>query len=171
MKIVVRVFLFVLIVAAVQHLFISFVPDIIFAIAQYRKPQPVNTIIHATQPDAQMRKVVLPNPDFIYSACFYDVTENDLVISGEFPDTSQYCSLAFYDNTCQPFFVSNNLHGMAKNYRIRLKTYNKGPHGVVAKTKRGVILMRILVTNASQAINAKRIQTKFKASESFADGK
>ncbi len=162
MKIIVRVFLFVLIVATVQHLFIAFVPDIIFAIAQYRKPQPLNTIIHATQPDAQMRQVVLPNPDFIYSACFYNVTENDLIISGEFPDTSQYCSLAFYDNTCQPFFVSNNLHGMAKNYTIRLKTYNKGQHGVVAKSNRGVILMRILVTNAAQAANAKRIQTKFK---------
>lgn len=170
MKIIGRVFLFACIVASTQQLFILCEPHLIFAIAQFRKPQPVNTVIHARQPDAQMRQVVLPNPDFIYSACFYDVSDHDLIIRGEFPDTSQYCSLAFYDNTTQPFFVSNNLHGMAKNYSIRLKAHNKGPHGVVAKTKRGVILMRLLVTNAAQAAQAKRIQPRFTVSASSPDG-
>lgn len=164
MKILSRVFLFLAIVGITQQLFIRCEPHLIFAIAQYRKPQPLNTVIHAAQPDAQMHKVVLPNPDFIYSACFYDVSDHDLVIRGEFPDTTQYCSLAFYDHTTQPFFVSNNLHGMAKNYSIRLKAHNKGMHGIVAKTSRGIILMRILVTNAAQAANAKRIQQRFKVS-------
>lgn len=162
MKIVFRLLFFVVIVVIVQHLFIAFVPNIIFAIAQFRKPQDENTVIHSLSTDAKMRKVVLPNPDFIYSACFYNVSENDLIISGEFPDSSQYCSVAFYDNTTLPFYVSNNLSNQDKKFRLRLSTSKKSATDVKAKTKRGVILMRVLATDENQILNAKRIQQLFK---------
>jgi len=157
-----RVLLFVLIAVAVQYLFIAYVPALIFKIAQQRKPVPVNTVYHAGKTNAGLRKVVLPNPDFVYSACFYDVTDNDLVITGEFPDTSQYCSLAFYDDNVQPYYVRNNLQGFKTPYTIRLSAVNRVLRTLRAKTKKGTVLMRILVTDSTQAANAMRIQQSFK---------
>lgn len=162
MKIIFRLLFFVLIIAVVQHMFIAYVPNIIFAIAQFRKPQAENTVIHALSTNAKMRKVVLPNPDFIYSACFYNVSNNDLVISGEFPDSSQYCSVAIYDNTTLPFYVSNNLSNQVKDFKLRLSKSKNSASDIVAKTKRGVILMRVLATDENQINNAKRIQQLFK---------
>ncbi len=157
-----RVVLFAVIVFAVQYLFIAAVPSLVFAIAKVRKPQPMNTVYHAGKTDAGMREVVLPNPDFIYSACFFDLSKNDLVITGEFPDTSQYCSLAFYDDNAQPWYVRNNLQGFKNKYSIRLSSVNRVVRTLRAKTKQGTVLMRILVTDPAQMANAKRLQQSFK---------
>lgn len=165
MKILSRVFLFAVIVFAVQHLFIAYVPALIFKIAQQRKPVPVNAVYHAGKTDASLRKVVLPNPDFIYSACFYNLSKNDLLITGEFPDTSQYCSLAFYDDNVQPYHVRNNLQGFKKKYTIRLSSVNRVQRTLRAKTKQGTVLMRILVIDSAQMANAKRIQQLFTVKE------
>ncbi len=161
MKIVGRVILFVIIVAAVQNLFIAFVPNLIFAVAQLRKPQPVNTVIHAGKTDASLRKVVLPNPDFIYSACFYDVSNNDLLITGELPDSTQYCSLSFYDNSVQPYYVRNNLQGFKNKYVIRLSSVGRTQRTLKAKTKKGAVLMRILASDSNQVAMARRLQKTF----------
>ena len=164
-KILQRILLFVFIVFITQHLFIAYVPQLVFAIAKHRKPQPVNTVYHAGKTDASLRKVVLPNPDFIYSACFFNLSKNDLLITGEFPDTSQYCSLAFYDDNVQPYYVRNNLQGFKNKYTIRLSAVNRVQRTLRAKTKQGTVLMRILVTDSSQMANAKRIQQLFKVKE------
>ncbi len=161
MNLLKRLLLFVAIVVLVQYCFIRFVPNLIFAIAQVRKPQPLNTVIHAGKTDASLRKVVLPNPDFIYSACFYDVSDSDLVINGVFADTSQYCCLAFYDNTMQPYYVRNNLQGFKNRYAIRLSSVAREQRTLKAKTKKGVVLMRVLTTNADQVNRARQIQDSF----------
>ena len=162
MKILSRVLLFVLLVFAVQYLFITTVPSLIFTIAKMRKPVPVNTVYHAGKTDATMRKVVLPNPDFIYSACFYDVSKNDLVITGNFPDSTKYCSLAFYGDDVQPWYVRNSMQGFKKQYSIRLSSVNRVQRTLRAKTKQGVVLMRILLTDTLQLEQAKRLQQLFK---------
>src|SRR4051812_43111757 len=95
--------LFVVVVFVTQHLFIAYVPNMIFAIAKHRSAKPLNTVIYAPRTDAKLRRVVLPNPDFIYNACFYDASENDILITGEFPDSTQYSSLAFYGDNVQPY--------------------------------------------------------------------
>ena len=161
-KIAFRLLLFAVLVFTVQYLFVRYVPAIIFGIAQYRKPEPVNTVYHAGKTDASLRKVVLPNPDFIYSAVFYDLSHNDLLITGELPDTSQYCSLAFYDDNMQPYYVRNNLQGFKNKYTIRLSSVNRVVRTLRAKTKQGSVLMRVLVTDSAQIVNAKRIQQSFK---------
>lgn len=165
MKIVNRVLLFVAIVFATQYLFIAAVPKLIFAIAQYRKPQPVNTVIINGKTDATMRKVVLPNPDFIYSAVFYDVTDHDLIISGEYADSTMYSSLAFYGNDVQPYQVRNNLQGFKTKYAIRLSSVNRVNRTLRAKSKKGVILMRVLATDPKQIVEAKRLQSLFTVKE------
>jgi len=162
MKLLKRVLLFGLLVFAMQHLFIAAVPKLIFAIAKMRKPVPVNTVYHAGKTNSSMRKVVLPNPDFIYSACFYDVSNKDLVITGAFPDSTKYCSLAFYGDDVQPWYVRNSMQGFKKQYSIRLSSVNRVQRTLRSKTKQGVVLMRILLTDTLQLEQAKRLQQLFK---------
>lgn len=155
-------FLFVAIVFATQYLFIAFVPDIIFAIAKHRAGKPLNTVIQAPRTDAKLRRVVLPNPDFVYNACFYDVSKNDLLITGLFADTSQYCSLAFYGDNVQPYYVMNNLQGFKKKYSVRLSSVGRENGCIRTPSKQGTILMRVLVTDSVQYENAKQLQAIFK---------
>lgn len=155
-------FLFAAIVFAMQYLFIALVPDIIFAIAKHRSGKPLNTVIQAPRTDAKLRRVVLPNPDFVYNACFYDVSKNDLLITGLFADTSQYCSLAFYGDNVQPFYVMNNLQGFKKKYSVRLSSVGRENGCIRTPTKQGAILMRVLVTDSAQYENAKQLQSIFK---------
>ncbi|MFN8323162.1 MAG: DUF1254 domain-containing protein [Chitinophagales bacterium] len=161
-NLLVRILLLIVFVYLVQLISINYVPNIIFQIAKIKSGKPLNTVIHAPKTDASLRKVVLPNPDFIYSACFFDVRDNDLLITGVFPDTSQYCSLAFYGNDVQPFYVINNLQGFKANYKVRLSGVGRVNGCIKSASKQGVVLMRILATDSSQTGNALNIQSKFK---------
>lgn len=158
-----RIFLFGALVFATQHFVIAMLPRLVFEIAKHRFGQPLNTIFHAPRTDARSRKVVLPNPDFIYSSCLFDAGHHDIVLKGEFPDASQYCSLSFYDSEVQPYDVLNNDSG-SMSFEIRLST--KGTPGSIApKTSQGAVLLRILAADASQLNEALRIQKTFSVSE------
>lgn len=146
---------------AVQYALIRYVPNLLFQVAVKVSGKPYNTLIHAPRTDARLRKVVLPNPDFIYSAIFYDVSESDLILTGEFPDTSQYACVGFYGNDIQPYKVMNNQHTSLKNFRFIVSNSavnNNDPFMVQAKTTKGSILIRMLVTDSAQLVQAKKIQ-------------
>lgn len=162
MKIALRVIGFVLIAGLVGYGFIGAVPSIVFAMAKMRKPVPVNTVYHAPPTDAALRQVVLPNPDFVYSICFYNLSQADLLLTGEFTDTSQYCSLAFYDDQLQPYYVQNNFQGFKSKFSLRLSYVNRVQRTLRAKTKQGVVLFRMLAIDSAQKANAIRLQQKFK---------
>ena len=154
--------LFIVVVFAIQYLFIASVPNLIFRLAQKLSNKPLNTVIHAPKTDAKLRKVVLPNPDFIHSACFYDVTNNDLLISGTFPDSTQYCSLAFYADNAQPYYVLNNQKGGNKSFEFRISANGRTDKDITSPTKQGTLLVRSLVTDSLQMRQALKLQKEFK---------
>jgi uncharacterized membrane protein len=153
------------IIYAVQRLFIAYVPNIIFMIAKYRSHKPLNTVIYAPPTDAKLRKVVLPNPDFIYNACFYDISKTDLLITGDFPDSSQYASLAFYGEDMQPYYVMNNQVGLKNHFRLRLSCVGRIRADIVSPAKQGSFLMRLLVSDSAQMKRTLEIQKAFKVQE------
>jgi uncharacterized membrane protein len=157
-----RLLVFAAIVFVTQYLFIAYLPNLIFAIAKYHSHEPLNTVIYAPKTNAKLRKVVLPNPDFIYNACFYDASEKDILITGEFPDSTQYSSLAFYGNNVQPYYVKNNQVGMKSRFKIRLSSVGRIHSDVRTPTKQGAVLMRILVTDSAQLKNALALQKTFR---------
>ena len=92
----------------------------------------------------------MPNPDFVYSAFFYDVNEKDVLVSGILPD-SGYASVSFYDDRCQPYYVYNNLsQGHIGKFSLTLtqQTANKTDE-VHAKTNKGVLICRFLLKGDS----------------------
>ncbi len=153
---------FAAIVFVVQYLFIAYIPDLIFAIAKRRSEKPLNSVIHAPRTDAKLRRVVLPNPDFIYSACFYDASENDLMITGEFPDSTQYGSLAFYGSNIQPYLVMNNQNGRKTKFKLRLTSVSRVHSDIISPNKQGAILLRMLAVDSAQIQKALSLQKTFK---------
>lgn len=157
--------LFAVIVFAVQYLFIAFLPNLIFSIAKHRSAKPLNTIMQAPKTDAKLRRVVLPNPDFIYNACIYDASDKDILVTGEFADSTQYCSLAFYANNVQPYYVMNNQVGIKKKFKLRLSSVCRIHCDLKTPTKQGAILMRMLVADSTQMKKALALQKTFKVQE------
>ena len=67
------------------YLTINFIPKIVYEVFHYKieKNQNIkdNEIKHFDIPSDQSRNVVMPNPDFLYSTIFYDLSEKDLNIN------------------------------------------------------------------------------------------
>jgi uncharacterized membrane protein len=156
---------FVAIVFATQYLFIAYLPNLIFTIAKHRSDKTWNTVIYAPRTDADLRRVVLPNPDFIYNACFYNTSKNDILITGEFPDSTQYASLAFYGNNAQPYYVKNNQVGMKSKFKVRLSSVGRVQSDMIVPITKGAVLMRILVADSSQLSKALALQKTFKVQQ------
>ena len=149
-KIVYGIICFLLLAFATQWAVIKYFPDLVYKIATHRTGNRFNTWINAGETNASMRKVVMPNPDFVYSALFYDITDHPITVSGVFPD-STYASVSFYDDRCQPYQVYNNLDPNRKGkfeFILDSKEAN-APHSMKAKTNRGVIICRFLRSNDS----------------------
>ena len=160
-RIVPAILIFLLIAFATQRAVIKYLPAVVYRIALHRSNSAVNTWINAPKTDATMRKVVLPNPDFVYSALFYDVRKQAIDISGTLPD-STYASISFYDNRCQPYFVYNNIDtAHAGSFNLHLSSGDKMEgNNVNAKSKRGVIICRFLKSNDSsyaQLVNFQKL--------------
>ena len=149
-KILFALIIFLLLALVTQRAVIKYLPGVVYRIALHRSASPPNTWINAGKTDANLRRVVLPNPDFVYSALFYDVKEHYINISGELPD-STYASVSFYDNRCQPYFVYNNIdtaHIGKFNLHLSFDDKTEG-NKVHAKSKRGVVICRFLKSNDS----------------------
>jgi hypothetical protein len=160
-KFFVNALIVVVLAFIIQWMFIKYVPDIVYKIAVHRSDKPCNQWINAGKTDAGMRQVVMPNPDFVYSAFFYDVNEKDVVVSGVLPD-SGYASVAFYDDRCQPYFVYNNLsRDHTGNFSLTLSHQEStGPHEIQAKTNKGVLICRFLVKGDSALQKMKDYQSQ-----------
>jgi uncharacterized membrane protein len=155
--------LWVVVIASItQYIFIAAVPRLIFTVARHRSGKPLNTVIAAPKTDAKLRRVVLPNPDFVYSACFYDLKDGDLAVSGQFPDSLAYCSVALYGSNVLPYYIINNVDSKANQFRFRLTGEDgNGNQTVHAKTRQGVIIMRWLAGDSTQREIAKKAQGSF----------
>ena len=87
---------------------ILMIPNIIYKVFHYKivNNQNVhdNELKHFDIPNDQSRDVVMPNPDFLYSISFYDLSNGDLNLKGKMPD-STYWSVSFYKPNTVNWFV------------------------------------------------------------------
>jgi uncharacterized membrane protein len=161
-KFAVNALIVLLLAFITQWLFIRYVPDIVYRIAVHRVSF-TNQWIHNGHTDARMRRVVLPNPDFVYSALFYDLGDKELDLSGMLPD-SGYASVSFYDDRCQPYLVYNNLsanhHGQF-HFILSSKPSN-AENEIQAKTRRGVLICRYLVKDARDYEQMRSFQSRLR---------
>ena len=131
------------------NLTIHYIPNIVYAVFHYKieKNQNIkdNEIKHFDIPSDQSRNVVMPNPDFLYSTIFYDLSEKDLNINANMPD-STYWSVSFYKPNTINWFVKNGQEFDTNKLNLTL-TLNDSKYENVIKSpvKKGFMIIRMLV--------------------------
>ena len=110
----------------------------------------VNKMLHAPLPTDKARGVVRPSPDLAYSSCPFDLSQRPLLIEVA-PVPAPYWSLSVFDGHTNTAFVRNNIQARGGPIRIALVADGQhAPNGVEAvhvPTRRGIALVRILVTD------------------------
>ena len=114
-----------------------------------------NTLSYHDLPTDTLRSVVMPNPDFLYVSCFYDVSENPLHFTGTLPE-STYWSVAFYQPNTINWYVKNDIEYASNQLNLVLTKENQkytpdfaGSETAVSPTDKGFMLIRIVVTDDS----------------------
>lgn len=131
------------------HLTIYLIPNIVYSVFHYKilNNQKVkdNEIKHFNIPNHQSRDVVMPNPDFLYSTSFYDLSLGDLNLKGKMPD-STYWSVSFYKPNTVNWFVKNDQEFKGNNLDLKLTYSNSNDeNSIVSPVKKGFMIIRILV--------------------------
>ena len=125
--------------------FIHYYPQLLFLGAKYKIGGKENTLKHAKLPDDTSRFVVKPNPDFLYSTRFYDLTNGPLLIEADVSIDS-YWSVALYLPSTVNFYVQNS--DALNDDKFQLYLYDKevdacAPLGVTQikpKAPKGLVL-------------------------------
>ena len=135
--------------------FLKFYANILYAGAKKKIGAADNEFRFAEIPDENSRFVVKPNPDFLYSTCFYNLDDGPLRMTGDLPDSS-YWSISFYEPNTVNFYVKNDLqfHSNEMDMIIaregdKLPTNKEDFEIVKAPSNKGLILFRLLVTDNS----------------------
>lgn len=114
--------------------------------------------------DHTQRRIVMPSPDLLYATCGYDLSQGALDVSAD-PQLPGYWSLAGYADNTDNFFVVNDRRAAGQAVSLRLlppgrpvPPSDSARPGVVAPSMRGLLLMRVLVTQdvAAAALDAAR---------------
>ena len=99
------------------------IPNIIYKVFHYKivNNQNVqdNELKHFDIPNDQSRDVVMPNPDFLYSTSFYDLSNGDLNLKGKMPE-STYWSVSFYKPNTVNWFVKNDDEFIDNNLDMKI---------------------------------------------------
>ena len=140
---------------AFYYINLQYLPNMIYEVVHlrsvYQSDRADNVIYYPDLPDEKSRSVVMPNPDFLYVASFYDISKGDLEITGTMPD-STYWSIAFYEPNTVNYYVKNDMEYESTAIKLRLtkkdRTNESQDIEIVESPKnKGFMLFRILVTD------------------------
>ena len=136
------------------NLTIHYIPNIVYGVFHNKieKNQDIgdNEIKHFDIPNYKSRAVVMPNPDFLYSVSFYDLSSGDLKLKGNMPD-STYWSVSFYKPNTINWYVKNDKEFNSNRLELNLTINNtKGENIIHSPVKKGLMIIRILVENKDQ---------------------
>lgn len=129
------------------------VPPAIMSVAMIRMADAgaADRVLHTPPPDASSRTVVRPSPDLAYSICLFDMSEGPMLVKATVPDT--YWSVSAFAHNTDNFFVVNDQQIQGDKLELlirREKDEVAGFEGIpvsFAPTDKGVVLMRMLVTD------------------------
>jgi len=149
-------YLWILLIMSVcsYNLTIHYIPNIVYGVFHNKieKNQDIgdNEIKHFDIPNYKSRDVVMPNPDFLYSVSFYDLSSGDLKLKGNMPD-STYWSVSFYKPNTINWYVKNDKEFNSNRLELNLTINNtKGENIIHSPVKKGLMIIRILVENKDQ---------------------
>ncbi|MCS7144246.1 MAG: DUF1254 domain-containing protein [Archaeoglobaceae archaeon] len=138
--------------ALLSHFLLLYSYPYIVVISNYlatRDEVEVNEAYHQKPVDETFRKVVMPSPDLLYSACVFDISKSDLLIEAKVPNFT-YWSASFYSMSTDNFFTINDK--MAKEKISLTLTKNKSCENkdcIISPSDRGIVIFRIFIPDKS----------------------
>jgi uncharacterized membrane protein len=126
------------------------------------KGRQANVVYHRLPEAAGQDRVPMTSPNLLKSSCVFDVSEKPLRIKAAVPDT--YWSLSFYAMNTDNFYVINDEQVKSKRVDLVLvgpgRSYKKsGDEKVVmAPSKRGYIIIRMLITDPGRLPELMKVQ-------------
>jgi len=103
--------------------------------------------------NANARRVVMPNPDLLYGLCALDLEQGAMIVRVD-PKLSTYWSIALYSSNSDNFFVLNDREAGQLPVELRISTTPDQPKAIVAPSKKVLLLMRVLVPDRTQEMDA-----------------
>jgi uncharacterized membrane protein len=147
---------------------VSLTPYVILLAVKTGSKSTLNQPVYAGIITEKDRHVVMPNPDFLYVACGYDLRKSPVRITGVMPDSS-YCSVALYAANTLNFYIRNDRQTADRNVDFLLvkkgeeDKYDNTENTIVSSpTSAGVMLVRILIEDTAKINYLKEIQHTFK---------
>ncbi len=171
MKFLIKILLFVVIAVSAYFLTLVATPYAVLVLLKIKNGTAYNQPVYAEIVTEKERRVVLPNPDFLYIVMGYNLRKGPVKISGKMPEDSYY-SVALYEPNTRNFYVKNDRDVPEKKYEFILATQKQqkdltaGETEIVESPKPvGALLVRILITDPSQIPYLKEIQKSFTIEE------
>ena len=94
----------------------------------------------------------MPNYDFIYTMCRYDLSNGDLYVSMPVPEDERYWVVHVHNNNTNVAFKINNLDIASDTYEFLItKDENTiSPFNTIKTTEKGTVFWRLLVNTAEE---------------------
>jgi uncharacterized membrane protein len=152
MKVRTRAIAVILISAIIAHLAFIYSYPYLIAISSHfatKSEVKVNEAYYQLPINASFKKVVMPSPDILYSACVFDISNSDLLIEAKVPNFT-YWSASFYSLNTDNFFTIND-RTVKENLSVVLTTKKScnAEKCVFSPSTRGIVIFRIFIPDNS----------------------
>jgi len=160
--------IFIAVAIGSYFLVIFITPSVVMLGVKAKAKSTLNVPVYSDVVTHKDRHVVLPNPDFLYVVCGYNLWDGPLKITGTMPDSS-YCSFSLYSGNTHNYYIKNDRETPEKKFEILL-TYDdcltaNNPQQlecITSPTYMGVMMVRILIDKPENLEKLKEIQRTFK---------
>ena len=162
----------IVVLAAVAGYFLTIfiTPRYILLKIKFNSGSKMNVPVYSDLMTDTHRHVVMPNPDFLYVACGYNLWKGPIRITGKMPDNT-YSSVAFYSENTLNYYIKNDRQTPEKKYSFILtrdeedKAKYPNEEVVVSPSWLGTILTRTLIAKPENIEQLKEVQRSFKVEE------
>ena len=97
----------------------------------------------------------MPNYDFIYTMCRYDLSNGDLYVSMPVPEDERYWVVHVHNNNTNVAFKINNLDIASDTYEFLITNTNNQIEEIktIQTTNKGTVFWRLLINTADEISN------------------
>jgi uncharacterized membrane protein len=120
----------------------------------------MNAFTHAPLVRADVRTIVRPSPDLLYSSCPFDLSDGPIEVTAV-PIPDRYSSISVFDARTDVAFVRNDEQMAGRPMRVILALAGQrtppGAEAVQLDYARGIVLQRVLLANPRDPAELARV--------------
>jgi uncharacterized membrane protein len=132
------------------------------AVRRIAERGPMNSFTHAPPVRAEVRTIVRPSPDLLYSSCPFDLSDGPVMVEA-WPIPERYSSISVFDARTDAVFVRNDEQMAGNRLRVILALHgqqvapDQGAEMVRLNHPRGIVLQRVLLADPRDPAELARV--------------